>query len=111
MRLGERDDLAHLGDAADLGHTGLRDVDGTLLEAVGEIVQARGILARGNPRLSLAADARGRHPEISQFSHNSGPRFWVSAFDPFAAFSRKREWPATAHRDHHCACCDHLAIT
>ena len=42
-------DLAHLGDAADLGHARLCHVDRALAEHVGEIVQSGCVLAGSNP--------------------------------------------------------------
>src|SRR5262249_54152724 len=50
--------LAQFGDAADLGHAGLGDVDRALLEHVDEIVQPGRVLAGGDRRCAGIAYAR-----------------------------------------------------
>src|SRR5581483_8708018 len=50
-------DLAHLGDAADLGHARLGDVDRALFEQVAEVMQARRVLSRGDAGGAGFADA------------------------------------------------------
>ncbi len=57
-RLSQRDDLAHLGDPADLGDAGLRDIERAGLEEMPEIVQAGGVLAGGDRDCPAAHAAR-----------------------------------------------------
>ena len=57
-RLGQRGDLQHRRGAADLDDAGLGDVDRAGLELGVEVVQAGGVLARGDRHAALAADTR-----------------------------------------------------
>ena len=53
-RIGQRDDLPDLADAADLRHARLRDVDGAMLEHRAEIGEPRGVFAGGDGDALLA---------------------------------------------------------